>query len=294
MTDTHYDADMELGSMVDAFADEIAQSLATGVELQDSRAFQSVAAALASDAMENLKAVEAASMHASPVRNSVFAAVKSAVAGKIPAAATFLKVDAAECSAGAPPVRADVRDTGAREVYGGVFTFGRSDTCDVQVFGDETVLPVQIIAISLPGGTIVADFASAGGTEVVGRGCGGAEPIPVLGGVCLKALVVRPGDRIVLQVGDRSTISLQPRTASSPLDAWKERMRSYTGPVSASFTKPTSRCQRSRSSHSYDTGVGLSKISICDFSDVESVCSESAPRNRSRSPRRRLVQSMQL
>mmetsp|Transcript_89814 Transcript_89814/g.242618 ORF Transcript_89814/g.242618 Transcript_89814/m.242618 type:complete len:136 (+) Transcript_89814:428-835(+) len=96
-----------------------------------------------------------------------------------------------------------------RTERGGIFTIGSAPECDIQIAGDASVLPCQLVVVALLGGAVVMDAWSGNGTEVIARGRDGQEPVRVLGRVCSGAIVVEMSERLVLQVGGRSSISLE-------------------------------------------------------------------------------------
>lgn len=199
--------------LLQAAAAAAAESFATRAPLVGTAVAEALVEALLK---ENADASEAAEARCKVLRSALAKEVCSALA---------MTPEASELTAGwefgglPKPVRVELRGTAGRSMLAGAFVVGRAAECDVQAFGDETVLPVQCVVISLPGGVLVADFWSEGGTHVTWRGGGAAgEPSsPVAAGAGgladarPPAFVVAHGERAVLRVGDRTTITLGPK-----------------------------------------------------------------------------------
>lgn len=109
-----------------------------------------------------------------------------------------------------PPVRVEVRGTAGRLVSDEAFCVGSADECDVQAYGDPTVLPLQLLAIALPGGVIIADFWSGGGTRMTWRNGGRAPASPLSTPAQSAAFVIPHCERVILSIGSRTTIALGP------------------------------------------------------------------------------------
>lgn len=110
-----------------------------------------------------------------------------------------------------PPVRVELRGTAGRTMHTSAFAVGRAAECDVQAVGDETVLPVQCMVVSLPGAILVADFWSEGGTHMTWHTGAGESASPVPAAAKPAAFVVEHGERTVLRIGARTTITLGPK-----------------------------------------------------------------------------------
>lgn len=109
-----------------------------------------------------------------------------------------------------PQVRVEVRGTAGRLVSDEAFCVGSADECDVQAYGDPTVLPLQLLAIAVPGGVIVADFWSGGGTRMTWRNGGRAPASPLSAPAQRAAFVIPHCERVILRIGSRTTITLGP------------------------------------------------------------------------------------
>jgi len=108
-------------------------------------------------------------------------------------------------------VRVEVRGSAGRHMTQGAFTVGTAPECDIQVLGDPTVQSLQCLVVPLPGGIIVADAWSNGGTQVTWRwkgSIGGGSSNA--GSGCCGVVIVEHGDRVVLSLGARTTIALGP------------------------------------------------------------------------------------
>lgn len=108
-----------------------------------------------------------------------------------------------------PPTRVEVRSTAGRSIISESFAVGRGPECDVQTSGDGTVSRLQFIAVSIPGGVVVADAWSGGGTRVVRRfGAASSKPASVPGR--RVAFLVPHGERVVFLIGARTTVTFGP------------------------------------------------------------------------------------
>eukprot|EP00929_Paragymnodinium_shiwhaense_P074322 TRINITY_DN38021_c0_g1_i1.p1 TRINITY_DN38021_c0_g1~~TRINITY_DN38021_c0_g1_i1.p1 ORF type:complete len:246 (+),score=25.98 TRINITY_DN38021_c0_g1_i1:92-829(+) len=61
-----------------------------------------------------------------------------------------------------PKVRVEVRETAGR-IMDGAFLLGSSPECDVQLYGDDSVSPLQCMVVPLPAGVAIIDAWSDGG-----------------------------------------------------------------------------------------------------------------------------------
>eukprot|EP00437_Effrenium_voratum_P016872 CAMPEP_0181446526 /NCGR_PEP_ID=MMETSP1110-20121109/26150_1 /TAXON_ID=174948 /ORGANISM="Symbiodinium sp., Strain CCMP421" /LENGTH=279 /DNA_ID=CAMNT_0023570607 /DNA_START=39 /DNA_END=878 /DNA_ORIENTATION=- len=106
------------------------------------------------------------------------------------------------------PLRVEVRGTAGRVLLDRALAVGSQAECDVQVFGDEAVLPLQFVVVVLPFCTVVADFWS-GETRATWRmsvknpGMGVSAPQGA-------TFTIAPEERVVFQVGANSTVALGP------------------------------------------------------------------------------------
>jgi len=247
---------VEVTEALGVFAQEVATSLATRSDLQEgSQPATLLAAALLAEGQARLAALD--HTRCPSTASSAFrAAMQRAILGTSVAS---LQVGGGSRDA-APAVHVHVR--------GGIFTVGNAPECDIQIAGDASVLPCQLVVLALPGGAVVMDAWSANGTEVIARGRDGKEPVRVLGRVCSGAFVVEMSERLVLQVGDRSSISLETLEEVSALSD-----------AGARPGMPT------KSGVSAPTGLGLTCASL--LSSAGGSCGRSSPSlSRSRSPRR--------
>jgi len=114
------------------------------------------------------------------------------------------------CGDLAPRVRVDVRGTAGRTLTKGSFSVGSDPYCDVQVFGDATVMPLQCVVVPLPGGVLVVDLWSGGGTRAKWRWSGEGRRTPVFGAGPNPVMVVGRDERIVFRLGAQTTVTLGP------------------------------------------------------------------------------------
>mmetsp|Transcript_33727 Transcript_33727/g.93153 ORF Transcript_33727/g.93153 Transcript_33727/m.93153 type:complete len:898 (-) Transcript_33727:152-2845(-) len=119
------------------------------------------------------------------------------------------KASGSATCATAPKVRIEVRQTAGRCIVDEVFTVGRAPESDVQTSGDCTVSRLQFIVASLPGGIVVADAWSSGGTRVVRRG-DATRSLPTSIPSQRSAFLIPHGERVILLIGARTTVSLGP------------------------------------------------------------------------------------
>eukprot|EP00913_Durusdinium_trenchii_P035403 g33130.t1 len=96
-----------------------------------------------------------------------------------------------ETDLAAVPLRVEVRGTAGRALLDRSIAVGAKAECDVQVFGDEEVLPLQFLVCSLPCGHIIADIS--GRTALAWRSNPSAEL--AAGSVWM----IPPEERVVLQ-----------------------------------------------------------------------------------------------
>mmetsp|Transcript_44767 Transcript_44767/g.129479 ORF Transcript_44767/g.129479 Transcript_44767/m.129479 type:complete len:299 (-) Transcript_44767:187-1083(-) len=152
----------------------------------------------------------AAAARCEVLRADLAAALRQALA-PLPSAAHFLT----DCCRGdgsfAPCVRVEVRGTAGRTITKGCFTIGSDPYCDVQAFGDATVMPLQCLVVPLPGGTVIIDIWSGGGTCAAWRGTTGDPGLSTLKTGPCTALVARHNERIAFRIGAQTTITLGPR-----------------------------------------------------------------------------------
>eukprot|EP00446_Apocalathium_sp_SHHI-4_P040331 CAMPEP_0177331558 /NCGR_PEP_ID=MMETSP0368-20130122/21122_1 /TAXON_ID=447022 ORGANISM="Scrippsiella hangoei-like, Strain SHHI-4" /NCGR_SAMPLE_ID=MMETSP0368 /ASSEMBLY_ACC=CAM_ASM_000363 /LENGTH=250 /DNA_ID=CAMNT_0018791963 /DNA_START=3 /DNA_END=756 /DNA_ORIENTATION=- len=190
---------VEVTEALGAFAQEVATSLASRSDLQEgSQSATLLAAALLAEGQARLAALD--HTRCPSTASSAFrAAVQRAILGTSVAS---LQLGGGSRDA-APAVRVHVRGSAMRTERGGIFTIGSAPECDIQIAGDASVLPCQLVVVALLGGAVVMDAWSGNGTEVIARGRDGQEPVRVLGRVCSGAIVVEMSERLVLQAADQ-------------------------------------------------------------------------------------------
>lgn len=243
------------------FAREIAVSASASAEMALSAVAARSRDALAAEGMDMLRSEGAAT---GALRGALLAAAREAVRA-LPVAALRPGPEPM-LGENEAAVKVEVRSNAGRVVRG-AFTIGSSHGCDVQVGGDPTVEPTQLLVIPLCGGAIVVDAFSESGSRVVARGREGRAPAPILGPVCDAALVLEQGESVEVEIGDRTTVTIAPQALPTPV----------CGPSGADPAP----CLRKRGS-SASTGLGLSRMgSLCHVSPSRSP-------ERSRSPARRL------
>mmetsp|Transcript_4816 Transcript_4816/g.8320 ORF Transcript_4816/g.8320 Transcript_4816/m.8320 type:complete len:851 (+) Transcript_4816:64-2616(+) len=125
------------------------------------------------------------------------------------------------------PVRLEVRQTAGRTMQAPAFVIGRAPENDVQMSGDPTVSRLQLLAISLPGGIIIADAWSSGGTRVVHRSSS-SKLFPSSVPNQRSAFILPHGERITMLVGAKTTITIGPI-----LDDGNESLSSQAAAASA-------------------------------------------------------------
>lgn len=106
-------------------------------------------------------------------------------------------------------VRVEVRGTAARQLSQAAFAVGSHPDCDVEVFGDPTVLPLQCVVINLGQTILVGDFWSNGGTSMTWRMTPDEMGAPLLD-TTPSVFVIKQDERVILKVGERTTITLGP------------------------------------------------------------------------------------
>jgi len=123
-----------------------------------------------------------------------------------------------------PWVWVEVRHTAGRWMpAGAAFTVGTDDGCDIQVAGDATVSALQCLVVPLPGGTVVIDaWSSALPTRryALANHFLPEQETPLAGQQQLIAFILPPGQRTILVVGERTTLTLgRPAAGCSPAAA---------------------------------------------------------------------------
>uniref|UniRef100_A0A7S4VL97 FHA domain-containing protein n=1 Tax=Alexandrium monilatum TaxID=311494 RepID=A0A7S4VL97_9DINO len=144
------------------------------------------------------------------------------------------------CGDLAPRVRVDVRGTAGRTLTKGSFSVGSDPYCDVQVFGDATVMPLQCVVVPLPGGVLVVDLWSGGGTRAKWRWSGEGRRTPVFGAGPNPVMVVGRDERIVFRLGAQTTVTLGPCAQTGRRPAGPEAAAARAAPRAASAARAAS------------------------------------------------------
>lgn len=189
---------------VQAFAGEVAASLMNGTALQESKASM-----LFREAALAWGRAPRCGDSATKLRRAFVGALLAGVAAQPALAKQLQGEDGLQESV--PPSRIKVRGTAGRIVLEDILTVGSAHECTVQIGGDPTVLALQCVVVAMPGGTVLVDAWSGGSTIVVARGGPDRAPAPVMGPVCDAALLVGLEEEVVVQLGERTKISLEPR-----------------------------------------------------------------------------------
>lgn len=116
--------------------------------------------------------------------------------------------------ASGPPVRVEVRGTAGRRIVDATFSVGRSPYCDVEAFGDDTVVPLQCLVVSLPGSIVVVDAWSVESTRVTWRWGSQEKAPPKSLAPQSGVFVFEHGERAILRIGAQTTVALGPKQAS--------------------------------------------------------------------------------
>mmetsp|Transcript_126142 Transcript_126142/g.362835 ORF Transcript_126142/g.362835 Transcript_126142/m.362835 type:complete len:281 (-) Transcript_126142:142-984(-) len=256
--------------VVRAFARDAALALATDACLQPSETAARLAEALSAEGLDMMKT----DRPAASLRSALVAEFQKAAICLPPALVRLSGAAVGVWSEArpAPPVRVQVRGTAGRSVFGGAFTVGSGDGCDVQVRGDASVQATQLLVLSLSdargrGLCVVADAWSGGSTQLVARGRRGQDLVPCLGASLAEILIVEEGQRVELQIGDATTVTLEPLPVRAV-------------PKPAPVAGDVAGC---RSFRTASTGLGLSRAgTVREHSPWGSSSSRAA---RSRSPR---------
>mmetsp|Transcript_54626 Transcript_54626/g.96942 ORF Transcript_54626/g.96942 Transcript_54626/m.96942 type:complete len:933 (-) Transcript_54626:142-2940(-) len=193
------------GSVLQGSAETVAASLLDGLPLEVKRLIQLRDALLA----ENALASDSSAERCACIRSGISSALQLAVGARgLSAAPLLLNAGLPDASA-LPKTRVEVRQTAGRAVLGQAFTVGRAPECDVQTSGDPTVSRLQFVAVWLPGGIVIADAWSSVGTRMIRRSALGKKLFASLPGQ-RAAFIVPHGERVVLSIGSRTTVTLGP------------------------------------------------------------------------------------
>mmetsp|Transcript_5049 Transcript_5049/g.14890 ORF Transcript_5049/g.14890 Transcript_5049/m.14890 type:complete len:286 (+) Transcript_5049:41-898(+) len=254
---------------VTAFARELALSLAAGADMTSTVAAATCRDVLAAEGFDMMRSEGVAAT--APLRVALVAAAREATEA-LPLAATRL-VSGRKSDEDAVAVKVEVRGNAGRQMRG-AFTIGSSHGCDVQVGGDPTVEHTQLLVVPMPGGAIVADAWSGGGSGIVARGREGRAPVPVLGPVLDGAFVVEPGETVEVEIGSRTTVTIAVQAAA-------ERPLACGLDITSTLRMPLQK--RAGTADTASTGCGLSREGSMHFHSPSGRSSD-----RSRSPTRRL------
>mmetsp|Transcript_5585 Transcript_5585/g.21067 ORF Transcript_5585/g.21067 Transcript_5585/m.21067 type:complete len:349 (+) Transcript_5585:95-1141(+) len=257
---------------------DVAMSLDDGMDLELSRSIDCVVEALRSEAAKQLVRLRSDSHHDDrwfPMRAALLEGLRREIQAR-PAVAARLMGDAVRGEFGDQlDVNIEVRKTAARRMSCGIFTVGSSRDNDVQVDGDADVPDVQLVVFALPKGAVVA--AVRGRAEVVARGRCGREAMPVLGPSCSASLVISLQESVVLRLGAKSSLTLEPKLSAVPTargGVVEKARRTGCAAAAEGGNSSVSTCEGSAGYRS-----------LCDSSD-STLAGRS--RSRSRSPRSRL------
>jgi len=176
-----------------ALAESISAALNDGTGFQDSEICALLSSAFLGECEDES---EAAATRCAQLRRGLAVALRNAFAARGTLNPLLVKRFRGTSP---PPVRIEVRNTAGRYMIRGSFAIGSHPYCDVHVFGDPTVLPLQCVIVSLPGGVVVVDAWSRGGTERVSDQYDGPMPHLHEGSACAFALP--HGQRATLRVG---------------------------------------------------------------------------------------------
>lgn len=229
----------EVSPVLRAGAEAVAESLATGKPLKDTRLAVPLEQAFLAESPD---ASEEAQARCRAIREAFAEELEMAV--KADAAAQAQKLIFEELSEvdTRPVLRVEVRGIAGRSLIDRAVAVGSKPECDVQVFGDEGVRPLQFLVVSLSTCTVIADFS--GETCATWRSSMRQHEHNGLG-VPGATFMIAPGERVVLQVG-HSCVALGP-PASNP-KARKKAARTFGEAFSEDFpAKSAKKCLKSSS-----------------------------------------------
>jgi len=194
-------------AVLDSMAEAIAASLETGSQLGDD-----MLPLLLRDMLleESEDASDEALARCIRLRSDLADALQRAIAERRGVEASLAGGDGHIPARMAPPVRVEVRGTAGRHIIYDAFTVGSAPECDIQVYGDPAVHPLQCVVCSLLGGIVVADAWSSGCTSVEQHGGGPWQS---------AAFVLAHGERATIRIGARTTITVGPEASKSALKA---------------------------------------------------------------------------
>lgn len=137
------------------------------------------------------------------------------------------------------PIRVEVRGTAGRAMLADSFAVGSEPECDVEVFGDCSVLPLQFVVVSLPSCILVVDFWSGGRTRLTWRASADEPGAPVISHSSEQqaVFVVAHGARAILQISDSATVTLGPSMKKLTKSRKKKEALAATPPRQAHRNK---------------------------------------------------------
>lgn len=213
------DAEARRG-MLQGAAEAIASSLADGSEWRSEGPMQQLRDAFLAECRDESKA---AANRCRRLRKELATALRRSL--KATHGHSPLLLSKGKRSSATPGVWVEVRGTAGRNLIDGALTIGRDPNCDVQVWGDDTVLPVQLIAVSLPGGVVIVDAWSGGCTRAIWRHGGKHSELGVPPALPshVSSLTVSHKERLVLCVGTHTPITLGPAKKANRRERKKVR-----------------------------------------------------------------------
>eukprot|EP00931_Biecheleriopsis_adriatica_P116420 TRINITY_DN92059_c0_g1_i1.p1 TRINITY_DN92059_c0_g1~~TRINITY_DN92059_c0_g1_i1.p1 ORF type:complete len:770 (-),score=168.76 TRINITY_DN92059_c0_g1_i1:41-2350(-) len=167
---------------------------------------------------ENAAASDDAALRSASLRAGIAAALRTALTAQ-PQGSVFLTG-----STPSPKTRVEVRQTAARYMLSEAFTIGRAAECDVQTTGDVTASKLQMLAIALPGGIVLADAWSGNGTRMVRRSGPNHGVLPASVPQRRTAIFVPHGERVTLLTGAKTTVTIGPAVKDLPKEEAVSRM----------------------------------------------------------------------
>lgn len=229
----------EVSPVLRAGAEAVAESLATGKPLKDTRLAVPLEQAFLAESPD---ASEEAQARCRAIREAFAEELEMAVKADAAAQAQKLLFEELSEVDTRPVLRVEVRGTAGRSLIDRAVAVGSKPECDVQVFGDEGVRPLQFLVVSLSTCTVIADFS--GETCATWRSSMRQHEHNGLG-VPGATFMIAPGERVVLQVG-HSSVALGP-PAPNP-KARKKAARTFDEAFSEEFpAKSAKKCLKSSS-----------------------------------------------
>mmetsp|Transcript_19406 Transcript_19406/g.51845 ORF Transcript_19406/g.51845 Transcript_19406/m.51845 type:complete len:294 (-) Transcript_19406:642-1523(-) len=218
-------------AVLQAVADAIAESLHGGDPLSNDALAEAFREAILA---ENADAGDEAEARCRALRDHLAEELRRALAAA-PETAYLLQQRPGLPSV-PPSVRVEIRGTAGRSVLGNAFAVGNAAECEVQAVGDPTVKPVQCIVVPLPRGIVVADLWSGGGTRITWARSIGEPASPISAPAQRAAFIVPHGERVVLRIGARTTITLGPSAKKMSKLTRKEALAGAAAKAAAATT----------------------------------------------------------